>query len=218
MKRFGQLMIGLAVVLASGVPSAFAQTTDGKWSVQFDAAATLGHTSSGSFGGEVDRQLTRSLQLAFEIGHMNNVTTQDLQDRAAIIGDQIGATANPIQSALYWDFGIRLHPKPASAWNPYVAVGFGGAHVKTDTTFSVNGTALTPDELAAKYVALGADLAGTVDKAFLLVGGGVQRTFKRRFFLDGSYRYGYIFPRTSEIDGDTGVNTQRIQIGIGFRF
>jgi len=218
MKRFGQLMIGFAVALVSSAPPAFAQTSDGKWSAQFDAAATLGHTSSASFGGEVDRQLTRSLELAFEIGHMNNVTTQDLQDRAAIIGGAIPATANPIQSALYWDFGVRFSVKPESAWKPYVAFGFGGAHVNTETTFSANGTTLTPDQLAAKYVALGADLAGSVNKPFLLVGGGVQRHIGARLFLDGSYRYGYIFPRTSEIDGDTGVSTQRVQLGVGLRF
>jgi opacity protein-like surface antigen len=219
MKRLGQLVIGLVLAMAAGTGAVRAQTVDaGKWAAQVDGAVTLGHSSSSSFGGEVDRRVGNAWELFLEAGHMRDVTTKTLQDRAAIIADAIGGTAHAVQTATYYDVGLRYHLMPEGKWNPYVAVGLGAARASTATTFTVNGAQLTDSQLADDDVSLGLDLDGYVTKPFLLVGAGVSLPLKNRYFLDGSLRYGHIFPRSGVIDGDTGVSTVRVQIGLGIRF
>ena len=218
MKRVGQMTVGLLLATLCSVHTAEAQSAERPWSVQADAAVTFGHSSSSSFGGEVDRRLGPAWDLTLEAGRMGNITSSATQDRADIIGAQIAATANPVQSAVYYDLGLRYRLMPDGKWNPYVMVGFGGARIKTGTTFSQNGQDLSDADLAAKLVALGADLDGTIMKPFLTIGAGVSLPVGSRYFVEGSFRYGRIFPRTSEIDGDKANNTQRLQIGFGVRF
>jgi opacity protein-like surface antigen len=222
MKRVVQLMIGLVVVMAWGVGAVEAQTLGvveaPKWSGQIDLAATLGHVSASSFGGEVDRHLNETWEGFVELGHMRNITPASLQDRAAIIANAIGGTANPIESAVYFDVGVKYHLLPEGTWNPYIALGIGAAEIKTATSFVVNGAALSNDQLAATGVALGVDLDGSISKPYMMIGLGAQLPFKERFFLDGSYRFGRVFPRSGAIDGDSGVSTQRVQLGLGLRF
>lgn len=222
MKRVGQLVIGVVLVMAWGVHTVQAQTLGvveaPQWSAQFDLAATLGHVSASSVGGEVDRHLNQTWEVFAELGHMSNVASGTLQNRAAVIATAIGGTANPTQSAVYDDLGMRYHLLPEGKWNPYVAVGIGAAHLKTATSFTVNGAQLTDAQLAASGVALGVDLDGSISKPLVVLGFGVQLPFKERFLLDGSYRLGRIFARSGEIDGDSGINTQRVQIGFGVRF
>jgi opacity protein-like surface antigen len=218
MKRLAQVMCGFVAATLWSAGAARAQTPPQPWAAQVDAAATFGHASSGSVGAEVDRRLTGTWDLTFEVGHMNNITSSATEDRANIIGSQIAATANPAQSAIYYDFGVRYHLMPDGKWNPYVTVGFGAARVKTETTFSQNGAVLSSDQLAADLVALGADLDGTILKPLVVFGVGVDVPVRGRVFVDGSYRYGHIFPRTSEIDNDKANNTQRLQVGVGIKF
>jgi len=52
----------------------------------------------------------------------------------------------------------------------------------------------------------------------MMVGTGVNVPFKAKYFFDGSLRYGRVFAREGEIEDDTGVNTFRIQVGVGVRF
>jgi opacity protein-like surface antigen len=217
MKRFGQVMIGMLFTTMWSAGAVQAQTA-GPWSAQIDAAATFGHSSSTSFGGEIDRRLNQSWDLTFEAGRMGNITSSSTQDRADIIGTQIAATANPVQSAIFYDLGLRYRLMPEGKWNPYLTAAFGGARIKTETTFSANGADLTADQLAAKLVALGADLDGTIMKPLLVIGAGLSLPLGHRYFLDASYRFGRVFPRTGEIDGDKANNTQRVQIGLGIRF
>jgi opacity protein-like surface antigen len=222
MKRFAQFTIGLALAASCGVSAAHAQGTPASdliWSAQGDVAATFGHSSSGSGGVELGLRLSGRWEGFLEIGRMRNVTTTTTENRARVIGDAIGATANPIQHATYVDFGARYNLKYLPAWHPFLTAGLGFAPVHTETTFSQSGTTLSESDLANIYgVQLGLDLSGHITKALLMVGVGVTRPFKNRYFVEGSYRYGRIFPRTGEIEGDKGINTQRLQVGVGLRF
>lgn len=217
MKRFGLLIIGVVCAAAGGIGTAEAQTAQNTWSLQGDVAATLGHTSASSFGVEVGRRWKDTWDLFFEAGRMGNVTTKDLQGRADLIGTALGASTNPVQHAVYYDIGVRHSLMPAGSWNPYVAVGVGGARVNTHTTFTVNGSDVT-SALEAAGLQLGVDLGGSVSKPFVMVGGGVNVPYKSKYFFDGSVRYGRILARTGVIDGDTGINTLRVQLGFGFGF
>ncbi|HEX4346822.1 MAG TPA: outer membrane beta-barrel protein [Vicinamibacterales bacterium] len=218
MKRFGQVMVAVVLGTMWTAHAAQAQTADHPWAAQVDGAATLGQSSSSSFGGEVDRRLGGSLDVTVEAGAMKNITSSALQGRANIIGQQIGATANPIQKATYYDIGLKYRLMPDGKWNPYVSLGVGGARVSTTTTFTQAGAVLSDAQLAANFVALGADLDGHIMKPFATLGLGLQVPVGQKFFLDGSFRYGRVFPRTSEIDGDKAVNASRVQIGLGIRF
>jgi hypothetical protein len=61
-------------------------------------------------------------------------------------------------------------------------------------------------------VQLGGDLQGDERGFFFMLGGGARLGFGERLFVDVSYRYGHV-----SLDS-TGVNTNRIQFGIGAHF
>lgn len=216
MTRSARFAIVLAAAFTLGAPAAQAQTpapaagADTKFSAEIAAAATLGHKSASSFGGELDYRLTRRWVPFFEFGRMRNVATSDVDARAALIANALQGSANTIQKATYYDFGVQYRLTPSGMWHPYVALGAGAATVTTETSFQIGAPDVT--------VAVGTDLQGTVTKGFMMVGGGVTVPFRGRYFADGSYRYGRIFPRSGVIEGDTGANTQRLQIAVGIRF
>jgi opacity protein-like surface antigen len=216
MNRFAMVLV---VMLAGGVGSVAAQTPgtstateDRPWYGEFAAAATFGHKSSGSAGGEAGYSINDQWQVFIEAGRMANVATAALDQRAQLIA--VPATGissfTTAQRAVYADAGVRYRLVPFGIWHPYGLAGLGFASVKTSTTFgpSSNGT----------VVFTGNDLNSTLTKLFLTVGAGVTVPLKNRYLVDISYRYGRIFPKTSEIEGDTGINTNRIQAGIVVRF
>jgi opacity protein-like surface antigen len=221
MKHFVQFVTGLAIAAWLG-STAYAQGTPASdliWSAQADVAATFGHKSSSAAGGELGLRLEDRWDAFLEIGRMANVTTTATEDRARIIGNAIGATANPIQHAIYFDVGGRYSVMPASPWHPFVLAGLGIARVHAETTFSRSGATISDSDLANVYgVQLGTDLSGSLTKALFTLGGGVTRPFRNRYFVDGTYRYGRIFARKGAVEGDKGINTQRLQIGVGLRF
>lgn len=217
MTRFAKLAIVCGTTLFIGAGTAQAQTAastpDGRYSAQITAAATLGHKSDSSFGGEFDYRYNEDWDFFFEAGRMGNVASSNLDARAQLIANAIGANASFVQRAAYFDVGARYRLMARGRWDPYVAAGFGGANVKTRTNFSINGVDVTND-----LVAVGTDLSGTLTKAMLMIGGGATMPIKSRYFLDLSYRYGRIFARTGEIENDNGISTQRVQVGFGLKF
>lgn len=216
MTRSARFAMFFAAVFTLGASAAQAQTsapaaaTEGKYSAEIAAAATLGHTSASSFGGELDYALTDQWVVSFELGRMRNIASSDLEARANLIANAIQGTANATQKAAYYDFGVRYRLAPYGMWHPYLAFGIGAAHVTTETSFQAgtNDVVVLP----------GNDLQGSLTKALMVIGGGVTVPFASRYFADGSYRYGRIFSRSGVIEQDTGVNTQRLQIGVGIRF
>jgi opacity protein-like surface antigen len=216
MNRFAMVLVVMLVggvgPVAAQTPGASTATEDHPWYGEFAAAATFGHKSSGSAGAEIGYRIKDEWQVFIEGGRMANVATAALDQRAQLIA--VPATGissfSTAQRAVYFDAGVRYQLVPFGIWHPYGLVGLGFASVKTSTTFgpSSNGT----------VVFTGNDLNSTLTKLFLTVGAGVTVPLKNRYLVDISYRYGRIFPKTSEIEGDTGINTNRIQAGIGVRF
>ncbi len=196
-----------------------AAPADGRYSAQIDIAATLGHKSDGSLGGELGYRFNDTWDFYFEFGHMGNVATSNLDSRAQLIANTIGASESTVQKANYYDIGARYKLRPRGPWHPYAVAGLGAATVRTKTDFFVNGQDVT-GQLAnfTPQIQLGSDLSGSLTKALLVVGVGVTRPFKSRYFVDGSYRVGHIFPKTSVIENDVSINTQRVQIGVGIKF
>jgi len=207
----------IALMVAGRVGTVDAQTTDEQWYAEFTAAATLGHKSDSSVGGELGYTWTDERQLFFEFGRMGNVATSAVDERAQFIARAIGASASVAQKATYFDAGLKYRLAERGKWRPYGLLGLGLARVKTQSNFSVNGNDVT-NQLDQFGVQLGSDLSGSVTKFFLTVGVGANVPFGRRYLADLSYRYGRIFGRGGAIEDDAGINTQRVQGGVGIRF
>jgi opacity protein-like surface antigen len=211
----------MTVLTACGAGTAHAQTagTTGpdRGYAELTVGATLGHKSDSSIGGEAGYTLSDTWQLFLEGGRMGNVATADVDARAALIGSAIGATVSTVQRAAYFDIGAKYRLYEYGRWRPYALLGVGATGVKTTVNFNIGGDDVT-GRLDQYGVQLGRDLSGAVTKGFLTIGAGANATFGRRYLLDLSYRYGRILSKKSAIVNDVGINTQRLQAGVGIRF
>ena len=198
-----------------------APTDDMPGYVEINAGATFGHKSDASFGGEGGYRVMRDLFIFGEVGHIGNAASADVESRANTIASAAGATASVVAKVTYFDVGGRyLFVTNSPSVHPYVAAGFGGASVNTQTTFSVNGAAVPPDSIG---ISVGSDLSGTQTVPFLTFGGGASVDFHGRYFVDVSYRYGRVFGKTDSSSGQTvttleAFNTNRLQVGVGVKF
>jgi opacity protein-like surface antigen len=209
----------LAAVQAQAQTPAAAGTDESRRPyLELNVAATVGHNASGSFGGEAGIRVRNHLDVFLEAGRMRNIATSELDSRAQLIATAVGAVSSAHYEVNFGDLGIRYR-LPISMMRgkvqPYVVAGVGLAQVRANTTFTVAGAAVTPSSLG---ILAGSDLEGALKKPLLMLGGGETVTFKKRFFADATIRYGRIFPRTSQIDSDTSINTLRLQLGVGVRF
>ena len=222
MNRFGRWIVGLGAAAACVTGTAAAQSASdpGTITAAFTLGPTFGNKSSASFGGEVDYKLGTEWEAFVEFGRMSNVASGMTDERAELIANSIGASASVASKATYFDVGAKYLLVPfGGGYQPYAAIGFGFARVSHDVVFSVNDTELSETQLADQYgVQLGSDLAGSTTKPLFLIGAGVTRNFYSRYYLDISYRYGRIFAKGGSIEDDKGMNTQRLQLGIGVRF
>jgi len=203
----------LAVTTRSQAQTPGASDTS-KFYVEFDTGASLGHKSSGFYGGEAGYRVWNSVSVFAEVGHQGNVGTSALDAKAKTVADAVGATSDASYKVTYYDFGVRYVFNAGSTVHPYGIVGFGGASVTAQTNFIVNGTVVPPESLG---IQTGSDLDGTVTKGYFMLGGGVTYPFGKRYFVDGSFRYGYVM-KSGDIDNDSGISTVRASIGIGVTF
>jgi opacity protein-like surface antigen len=222
MKRFA-CVATLCLVLTLGVgASAQAQSTtasspsEPRLYVEINGGPTLGHKSDTFIGGEAGLRVVSGLDIFVEGGHMGNVGTSKLDADAAVIANFLGGTVSSSAFvANYFDAGVRYHLSMIPVAHPYVLAGVGVAHVKTEVAFAVNGTVVDPAQFG---VQLGGDLSGTVNKTLIVVGGGVNVPFMKRFFVDVGYRYGHILAKTGDVETDKSIKTQRVLFGAGVRF
>jgi opacity protein-like surface antigen len=218
MKRFACVAaVCLVATLGIGARSAYAQAApaaDSQMYAEINFGPTLGHKSDAFVGGEFGYRLTDTLDLFVEGGHMGNVATTDLDDRAAIIANHLGGTASTAFKVNHFDVGVRYRIDGTPTIHPYVLGAIGVANVKTEVAFSVNGTVIDP----SSTVQVGSDLSGTLNKTMIVIGFGINVPFKTRFFGDLGYRYGAILSKTDNFETDKTISTQRIVLGAGIRF
>lgn len=221
MRSVRVLPIWFAVTLCSAA-QLYAQpaaSTSNRGYAEIDLAATLGHKSDKAVGGEAGYRLRRQFDVFFEGGHIGNAASADLDSRATTIGNAVGATASAVAKVNYFDAGVRYHIQTTRTgrFEPYLAAGVGVAQVKNATTLSVNGTTVDPASLGVQF---GTDLSGTEKSGFFMFGGGGTVPFGKRYLVDLSYRYGRVFQR-SDSSGNVviaGINTHRVQAGLGITF
>jgi opacity protein-like surface antigen len=206
----------LVAVMVCGASAAQAQTSAAPARyAQFDIAATLGHKSDSSVGGEVGFTFRPNLDVFFEGGHIGNAASSDMDQGATRIANNVGATANAIAKVNFFDVGVRYRFMPSPRFHPYAAIGIGAAHVTNQTTFSVNGTVVPESSLGIQS---GVDLNGSETKAFLMLGVGTTIPFKTRYLFDVSYRFGGVLGAANALNGTSTLATNRIQLGIGLNF
>lgn len=188
---------------------------------EINAGATLGHKSDASVGGEAGFQVMPitlpGLDVFVEFGHIGNAASADLDARATTIANNVGATASAVSKVNYFDAGARYRFAATPKIHPYVALGLGFAQVSNETTLSVNGTAVPPENLGVLF---GSDLNGSEKAGFFMLGGGATVPFASRYFVDVSYRYGRVFQKTDDSGNVViaGINTNRVQAGLGIKF
>ena len=218
--RFGRLAVAVGVVWVSLTGAGWAQSNDHPFSAQGTFGVTFGNASDRTFSGEIGFRLKREWELFFEAGQMHNVVGSLTEDRAQVVAGAIGGTTDPVETANFYDGGIKYLLVPfGGGYTPYIGIAGGVASVTKNVTFSVNGTELTEQQLQDLYgVQLGNDLADTTTKGLFVVAVGVSRNFASRAFLDFSYRYGLIFAKPDVIDDDEALHTNRLQLGVGIRF
>jgi opacity protein-like surface antigen len=211
-----------------GVRSAEAQapvplSEEGTYRAEFVGGPTFGNKASGSLGGEFDYRLSEGFDVFFEAGHMFDVATSDIENRADRVGAFIGATADAKQAVNYFNVGVKYRFPVFgynffTIWVPYIGLAGGVATVKNRTKFEVNGTDVT-DQLLDQYgVELGNDLTDSQTKGMLTIVVGAQRKFRNKYFIDISYRYGRIYAKSDAIVDDVAIGTNRVQGGFGMHF
>ncbi len=222
MMRYARVAIVCLVgTLCAGAASAQTKTPaatqefDGYAEINF--GATLGHKSDKSIGAEAGYHVYTNLDVFVEAGHIGNAATNEFEAKGQLIANAVGASVSAVQKVNYFDVGVRYHlpVSPTPMVHPYVAFGVGAASVKNETVFTVNGAATDP---AALGIQSGTDLNGSLTKALVMIGFGADVNFKTRYFADVSYRYGHIAAKTSEIENDVAISTNRVQVGVGIRF
>jgi opacity protein-like surface antigen len=223
MQRFARFLTVCSFVTAGLVGTAHAQSavTDNPFAVQGTVGATFGHVFDVSFGVELDYRAGTEWEFFLEAGRMRNVASSRLDAATRTIVDNLaGAEASVGQVSNFIDIGVKYLLVPVGGgYQPYVGVGFGGAQIRKDVTFSVGGTEVTEEQLLTRYgEQLGNDLAGRSNRPMFVALAGISRDFAGKGFLDVSYRYGAIFANKDFIEGDTITNTSRVQIGVGIRF
>jgi opacity protein-like surface antigen len=223
MVRVTRFVLVAIAILTAGLSTAQAQpvssTEDGRFYAALAVAATLGHKSDSAIGLEAGAHVSDEIEAFFEVGRMGNVATSDLDARAARIANFIRGTASAVQKATYFDIGLKYRaPVFIGPFRPYIGLGIGTAKVNTQVNFAVNGTDVTAQLPTAYGVVLGNDLSGSLNKFFFVLPVGLQGTVMRRILLDVSYRYGHIKGSPDDILQDVGINAQRVQFAVGYRF
>ncbi len=215
MKRFA---IVFAFTLVCGIGTARAQTPPPAEHgyAEFAFGAGFGNVTSGVFGGEIGARVTQMFDVFVEGGRIRDTAMSDLISSAQIVNSYLSrfgtATYAAKQPTTYFDAGVRATFAVNEYMKPYVAVGIGGAKVEKKVSFSVNGSDVTGSLLPAFGVQLGSDLTGSETKAMFMFGVGARIPIMGRLIGDVSYRYGRIFLQ------DEGMNTNRLQFGVGAKF
>jgi opacity protein-like surface antigen len=171
---------------------------------------------SGLLGGEAGYSAPK-FDLFFEGGKMFNTKSSTMDDAASTLAAGLQAalggtvTFEAKQPTNYFNIGFWYKLPVQGRFRPYAGIGLGSAGVTRETKFFKDGTDIT-GQLAQMGVLLGGDLQGSERGFLFTVGGGARFDLTGLLFGDVSYRYGHVSLSAE------GVNTNRIQFGVGAHF
>jgi opacity protein-like surface antigen len=206
------VLVGVGVAQAQSAPAGA-----GTGYAEVVAQSAFGNVTSQNYGVEFGFTVTPSIQVFAEVGHTLNVATAEISAAAqtmagALAQSQSNVSYSVKQPQTFGVGGIRyLLPISEQKLLPYFMLGFGVAKVSNDATFSVAGSDVT-STLSQYGIVLGSDLTGGFTKPMLTFGGGVSYPAWQSLVFDFQYRYGHVFAEGQSI------NTNRVGLGVGFRF
>ena len=213
-----RVSIILAAILVASATTARAQAPGGAaphgYFAGVDGGFTAGHGAAALVDVDLGKHLNEGWDVYVEVGRMLDTRTADLDTSAKIIAGFLGtsATYTAKQPTNYGAVGVRYKIPMSGRLQPYAGVGIGVAKVTRNVNFLINGTNVNGVLLDTYGVQLGTDLSGSETKALVTFSLGTQIPVSRSLFADLSYRFGRVFLT------DAGLNTSRIQFGIGMRF
>lgn len=172
----------------------------------------------GLFGGEINFQVSDTIDVFGEGSWMSDVITRRRLDHVSAITSYLQssqgktATGTLTAPASAGGAGIRvfLTQGDPSKIKPYVAVGVGVAHVAVTPAFTLGGTDVTTS-LSQYGVQLGADLTGEENAASFGGGAGV-RTVRGKIYFDGGFRI------LSIRSADQPITVSRLAATVGYKF
>jgi opacity protein-like surface antigen len=226
MKHFVMMaLVALFVGVGAGTVQAQTPSSPGSQGMGYAEVTfgpTFGHKASGSVGGEAGYFLSpltsNRIGVFAEAGRMMNIATSEIDTKAQKIAGAINGTFQAKQPATYFAAGAVVRFSPLHHFTPYALVGIGRASVSNKVTFAVAGSDVT-SQLNQYGVQLGSDLSGSYAKLFVTLGAGAHVTLMDRWIADASFRYGRVGPDT--VQGEAiykGINTVRLQFGVGAKF
>lgn len=169
----------------------------------------------GLLAGELGIRTWRNLEVGVEGGWLSDTATSERKAAGALISGYLQATQGRTTVAKVktptlfltingrWVFGNERRLRP------YIVGGIGGARVKINSEFTLDGVDVS-DSLAQYGVTLGGDLTGRSSHAAITIGAGLLVPYSR-WYVDAGYRL-------TTITGDGSVNVNRLNIGLGVRF
>mgnify|MGYP000890748718 CR=1 FL=1 len=180
------------------------------------AQSAFGNVTSQSFGIEGGYNIAPRIRIFAEVGLTRDTAPKSLGSGAQLIAGYLTQVqpatvsyevAQPVRFA---GAGVKYMIPYSETIEPYILGGYGVAKVKRDVAFKIAGADVT-DNISQYGVALGTDLAGTVNKGMLTLGGGVMWSLTKSAFIDFQYRF-------SRVMDEQAFNLNRAGGGVGFRF
>ncbi|HEU5186596.1 MAG TPA: outer membrane beta-barrel protein [Gemmatimonadaceae bacterium] len=206
MKRYMPLVFVLSVLVLPAVA-----TAQDRGFVGAVGGVTFVTETSSIFGAQVGARIAPSLFVFGEIGRMQNVLPEDLQDELDLAADLFElefGTAMELDArvpAFYGLAGIRWSRN--ARVTPFVEGAVGFARLSLDLDARVGGmdvSSLIEDALEEE------DTEAT--KFLLAIGGGINARLIEHLRLDVGYRYSRIFT------DDPAINTSQVYAAVKFGF
>jgi hypothetical protein len=180
------------------------------------AGAAAVHNGGGLAGGEIGVAISKRIEIFGEGLWMQDVVTGKRMSAADTVASYLQttqgkpATGTVEAPASYAGGAVRIMLTTTGAARPYIAAGFGAAHVAYKPMFTLSGADIT-GSLPQYGVTLGSDITGeTTEPAFTLTPG--VRFGRGRWYVDG--QVGLVSIRTSE----EATNVLRVSGAFGVTF
>jgi opacity protein-like surface antigen len=214
-------LVGSTLAFALMAAAAQAQTRPGSSGpatgyAEVVAQSAFGNVTSQSYGGEIGFAVRPGVQIFVEAGRTRDAAPAELGANAQMIAGYLTQTQSGVsftvkQPVTFGVAGVKLQVPTESRAQPYVLGGFGLARYTQDVHFLVSGTDVT-GTIATYGVVLGSDLAGSLTRPMMTLGGGVAVPVYHNILIDLQYRFGRIFA------SGEGININRAGAGLGVRF
>jgi opacity protein-like surface antigen len=189
--------LGLAAVLAvPSVAGAQAQA-EPKFFVKPIIGAVAGAGPGASFSGAVSFKAGEKLQIAAELGRMNNIlpssVADDVEKAAALVANSINGkhSASSSADANYFMVTGRWALRDVSGAHTFLEIGAGAAHVESTVSAVVRGSESLQGDISSQVITPFTS-ATPATKPMFSIGGGIVLGVTRATAIEVGARYQHI--------------------------